>query len=127
VIVAFVVEDGPEYSTPTSSRVADSLKASGAQLWTIALQARSADLSSTEARERASVLTDVARRSGGDSRSVLTRQAIPQAFSRLAAQLQARYDVVYARPDALVPPEKLQVEVRRGGTRVTAPGWTTRR
>ena len=36
----------------------------------------------------------------------------------------ARYEIVYARPDSLVPPESLKVEVKRPKTRVWAPVWT---
>jgi hypothetical protein len=126
VMVAFVVEDGPEFSNLTSDRVADALKQANVSLWTVALQARSPDLSAPEVRERAAVLTDVARRSGGDSRSVLSRQGIAQTFTRLAAQIQARYDVVYARPDSTVPPERLQIEVKRSGVHVAAPSWAAR-
>lgn len=123
VMVAFVAEEGREFSNLTSDRVSDALKAAQVSLWTISLQARSPDLSASEMRERAAVLTDVARRSGGESRAVLARQALTQAFTQLAGQIQARYDVVYARPDMLVPPERLQVEVKRSGVRVASPSW----
>jgi hypothetical protein len=126
VLVAVVVEAGAEFSTSLHSRVEDALKAAGASLWTVAFTSGNQPLDSPETRERAQVLTDVARMSGGDARSVLSRQAITQALGRVATQILSRYDVVYARPDTLIPPAKLQVEVKRSGARVAAPGWTGR-
>ncbi|MEZ5317972.1 MAG: hypothetical protein R2752_11280 [Vicinamibacterales bacterium] len=124
VLVAVVVESGPEFSTALHQRVEDALKTAGASLWTIAFTPGGQPLATPEGRERAQVLTDVARRSGGDARNVLSRQAISQALARTATQILARYDVVYSRPDRMIPPEKLQVEVKRDGARVVAPAWT---
>jgi hypothetical protein len=45
--------------------------------------------------------------------------AIPDALKKLAGELLNQYVVTYGRPDALVPPEKVQVSV-------TKPGLTAR-
>lgn len=126
VLVAFIAEDGPEFGTPTNARVREALQESGASLWTVVLQARDPDLTRSEARERASVATDVARASGGDSRMVLSRPAIQTTLTKLAVQIRSRYDVTYGRPESLVPPSRLQVQVKRSGARVAAPAWTGR-
>ena len=126
VLVAFIAEDGPEFGTPTNARVREALRESGASLWTVVLQARDPDLTRTEARERAAVVSDVARASGGDSRMVLSRPAIQSTLTKLAVQIRSRYDVTYGRPESLVPPQRLQVQVKRPGARVAAPTWTGR-
>lgn len=127
VIIAFVVEDGPEFSHHYHAQVEDALKKAGASLWTITMQGRN-DLAteSQEARERAMVLSDVAKASGGAQRAVLSNTALESAMAETAAAIGARYDVTYGRPDALVPPKRLEVRVNRSGTRVAATSWPGR-
>ena len=122
-IVAFVVEDGPEFSNTLAEHVADRLRESGVVLWTVVLQGRTAPLFSSEVRERAEVVTDVAVRSGGLSRTVLSQQAVPRALADVASLLASTYRITYGRPDTLVPPEELEVTVRREDLRVLAPRW----
>jgi hypothetical protein len=126
VIVAFVVERGPEFSSSIHQAVADSLKAVGAQLWTIVLQEGAQSLDTPERRERAIVLGDVTRDSGGDNKTVLSSQALESAFLARAAILTSRYDVVYGRPESLIPPTKMEVDVKRQEVRVLAPRWVTK-
>jgi hypothetical protein len=124
VIVAFVIERSPEFSSTISKAVAESLKAVNAPLWTVVLQEGAQNIGTTELRERAIVIGDVTRDSGGDNKTVLSRQALEGAFLGRAAILNSRYDVVYGRPDSLIPPSKIEVEVKRKDVRVLAPRWT---
>lgn len=126
VIVAFLVERGPEFSSTINQAVAESLKAVNASLWTIVLQEGAQNVGTPELRERAIVLGDVTRDSGGDNKTVLSRQAIESAFLSRAALLLSRYDVVYGRPDSLIPPTKVEVEVKRKDVRVMAPRWVSK-
>jgi hypothetical protein len=123
VIVALAVESGPEFSNETHQRVEEALKASGASLWTVVLQDRTGDLNNTDRRERAIVFGDSTTASGGRNRVVLSRQGLESAMTKLAAELAGRYDITYGRPDSLVPPQKLKVEVKREGARLAAPSW----
>jgi hypothetical protein len=123
VIVAFVGESGPEFSTITHSRVAETLQAARASLWTVALQGPAGQAMYDEARERSPVLGDVARDSGGMTRVVLNRQGLEAGFRALGQALSAQLDVTYTRPDTLVPPKRIDVEVKKPDTRVTAPRW----
>ena len=126
VIVAFVVERGPEFSSSVHQAVAESLKAVGASLWTIVLQEGAQSLGTPELRERAIVLGDVTRDSGGENKTLLSSQALESAFLARAAILTSRYDVVYGRPEALIPPTKMEVDVKRQDVRVMAPRWVTK-
>ncbi len=126
VIVAFVVERGPEFSSTINKAVAEALKAVNASLWTIVLQEGAQNVGTPELRERAIVLGDVTRDSGGDNKTVLSRQALESAFLSRAALLLSRYDVVYGRPDSLIPPTKLEVEVKRKDVRVMSPRWVSK-
>ena len=123
VIVVFVNEDGPEFSNLTSERVRDALREANSSLWTVTLQTQ-APAMTTEARERGEVLTDVSTDSGGMHQLIVSRQGIDSAMTRVASAIGARYEIVYTRPDSLVPPDSLKVEVKRPKTRVWAPVWT---
>ena len=80
-------------------------------------------MGSSEARERALVLGDVTSWSGGTNTVILTPQALDGAFNSVAAQLTGRYLVTYGRPDSLVPPDRLEVEVKRRDVKVRATRW----
>jgi VWFA-related protein len=123
VIVAFVVEDGPEFSNDDRQMVERALKNAGVTLWTIPLEGRQA-ASSTAWRERAAVISDVAAASGGGTKAILDKQALERAFSSVATWLTSQVDVTYSRPDRLIPPTKLEVSVKRPELRVSAPRWT---
>jgi VWFA-related protein len=128
IMLAFVAEDGPEFSNASHDRIAGILKDSRVALWTIILQGDAAAANaSNERRERASVLTDVAAASGGGFKSILDHQGIVRAYSLLASQLTSQLDVMYARPDRLIPPTKMEVTVKRPGLRVIAPNWAGQR
>lgn len=126
VIVAFVDESGPEFSNLTHKQVADALRDAGASLWTITNQARTQSMGSTEARERAQVLGDVTVWSGGVNTAVLTPQALDTTFGSVADQILKRYKVTYGRPDTLVPPDKIEVQVKKADTKVRVTRWAGR-
>jgi hypothetical protein len=123
VIIAFVNENGPEFGNDSHTRVAEALKSVHAPLWTIVFQSPGVPGSDAE-RERAQVLTDVAVASGGMNKTFLSKQGIEPAFATVAQALVKQYDLVYARPDVLVPPSKLDVQTRDKSLRVIAPRWT---
>ena len=49
--------------------------------------------------------------SGGTRTDVLTSQAFEAKLQELAAILKSQHRVVYARPQTLIPPEKIEVSV----------------
>ena len=103
----------------------NALKSTGSSLWTIVLQGRAQQRSDNELeeRERQIVLGDSAEKSGGMRGLVLSKIGIEPHFKALAARLADRYAITYGRPEALVPPEKLEVSVTRPGTRVLVSRW----
>jgi hypothetical protein len=118
VIVAFTIDDATEYSTLRAEDVAAALKEAEASLWVVSLgSGRSGH------RERSRVIGDVTRDSGGMNRTTLAQMGIDAAFRAVGSAIMSRYDVVYGRPDSLVPPSRLNVEVRNRAWRVTAPRW----
>ncbi len=123
VIVAFVAEAGPEFSDQSERQIADVLRETGVTLWTVTLESRSGPGTSDGNRQRAIVVGDVVRRSGGLNKPVLSKQGLDPAFQAVAKAITSRYDVTYGRLESLVPPTKLDVSLRQGSHRVLAPGW----
>jgi VWFA-related protein len=124
VIVAFDMEDGQEFSNDSHESVTTALQNAKVTLWSIVLQEhRGLGLGGPEERERAIVLGDVTSASGGGNHAVLARQAIGKGFTWVATMLTSQLDVTYARPDALIPPKKLELDVTRKDVKIWAPRW----
>jgi VWFA-related protein len=117
VIVALTTE-GVEFSNAQYERVLSDLHASGATLHVLAIGTPSG-VTSDEIRNKNIVIARGTEETGGRREQLLTEMAIPDALSKLAGELLNQYLVTYGRPDALVPPEKIQVSV-------TKPGLTAR-
>ena len=64
-------------------------------------------------RERMFLLDQGPRASGGQRISLLSPMALDQALERLARELKGQYKVVYARPQSLIAPEKIEVASAR--------------
>ena len=126
VIVAYVYENGPEFSNRRPEVVFDSVAAARASLWVVARQGFSSATSTPENRERAMVIGDVTTRSGGRSSMVFDGSAIKGRLAEVATQLLSQFAVTYGRVDSLVPPDKLEIRLVNPDHRLAAPRWTTR-
>lgn len=124
VVVAFVIDASPVFSTQRHTHVADALRDANASLWTVQLQRTGTDDSPSE-QERARVVNDVTAWSGGLNVPILSGQGLERAFTTLSAALLGRYDVAYGRPEALIPPTRLAIESRNKALRLSAPRWPT--
>jgi len=126
VIVVFTTEASREFSTQTSQNVEEGLKnANNASLWAIELhETGGSPGNSDEERQRNIVLGDITTKSGGTRETVLDRMNIGAQFTKLGDRLTSRYVLTYSRPDALIPPSKLEVTSKRPGVRMLAPKWS---
>jgi hypothetical protein len=66
-------------------------------------------------RQRAVVLDRGPRETGGRRVDLLTSMALDDALQKLARQLTNEYRITYSRPESLIPPEKIEVGVKRPG------------
>ncbi|HUL74386.1 MAG TPA: VWA domain-containing protein [Vicinamibacterales bacterium] len=123
VIVAFDMEDGPEFSNDSNDSIRKTLQNTGVALWTVTLLEQRGAVVTPEARERAIVVSDVASDSGGGNKPLITRQAITLGLSWVATRLLSQLDVTYNRPEALIPPKQMEVEVTRKDVKLWAPRW----
>lgn len=124
VIVAFVAERGPEFSSDRHEQVEEALKQTRTALWSVVLQDPAGQDTSDAGRERSIVLSDVATASGGLTATVLNRQGIAGGFETVARAIAGQVAITYARPDTLIPPTRLEVSARQPSVRVIAPHWT---
>jgi hypothetical protein len=118
VIVA-ILSEGPELSNRQHDQVLDPLRASGAAFHAITLGRPSGSLSD-EMRNRNQVLDEGPRATGGRREELLTSMALEGRLKRLADELMHQYKVTYARPQSLIPPERVTVAAARPG--MTARG-----
>jgi hypothetical protein len=113
VIVA-VLSEGPELSNRQHDQVLEPLRAAGAAFHAITMGRPSTSLSD-ETRNRNMVLDEGPRDTGGRREELLTSQALAAKLTQLADELTHQYKVTYARPQSLIPPERVTVSAARPG------------
>jgi len=117
--IVVVTPELTEFSTLHFSQVLDGLKGSGAMMSAVVLQNARGSIQSDAGRNRAVVLDRGVKETGGWREDVLTSMSYRQALDRIAAALTHQYRVVYARPQTLIPPERVVVSASRGGLAVS--------
>jgi VWFA-related protein len=118
VIVVLMLED-VEFSTRYYQQVLDEIDKSRAALNVVALGQPEPN-TQDEIRNRNMVVAEGTARTGGRREQVLAATGIPGKMKQLAEELINQYVVTYARPEALIPPEKVSVSVSRPGVTVRA-------
>lgn len=119
--IVVVGTEGVEFSNDHYARVLDQLAESGATLWALTLMEGPRAPESDEVRNRAMVLGRGTEQTGGRQDQVLANSAVPLSLGKIADMIFNQYAVTYGRPDALVPPKKIDIDVRKPGSRVLAP------
>lgn len=115
-VMVVITTEGQEFSDLNYMQVVPDLRESGAALEAIVLRSRSApDPRDEAARDRGIVLDVGPRVTGGRRVDLLTSMALDGALKKLATQLTNEYRITYARPESLIPPEKVEVSVTRPG------------
>lgn len=123
-IVLPILTDGTEFSNLHYQTVLDALNESGAAMHAVAIGTFTPSMADAE-RNRATVLDQAPRRSGGQRMTLLSSMAVPETLEKLGHELLKQYKVVYARPESLIQPEAVTVDVTRPG--LTARGTPERR
>jgi hypothetical protein len=113
VIVAIVIE-GRELSYRMYDQVLDPLRSSGAPLYAVMIGQPVNGLSD-ETRSRNIVVDRGPTESGGAREQLLTSMALAGKLKQLADQLTHQYVVTYARPQTLIPPERVTVGTTKPG------------
>jgi hypothetical protein len=122
--IVIVTTENVEFSPRHYREVLEALARGGAQLHAVILTTPAGSSLDDPARNRASVLDEGPKRSGGTRTDVLTSQAFETRLQELAAILKSQHRVVYSRPQTLIPPEKVEITSPKPG--VTASGGPAR-
>ena len=121
-VIVPVITPGVEFTNRYARDVIRSVQDAGASMHAIVLGVL--DFDTIEERERALVLDEGTKQTGGQHVTLLTEMAVEQALVKLARELSSQYKVVYGRPESLIPPEKVEVASGRQG--VTMRGTPAR-
>jgi hypothetical protein len=113
--MVIVTGENREFSTRHYQDVLEELGKGGAQMHALVLTGPGGTMLTDEARNRASVLDLGPRNSGGTREDILTSQAFDMKLQELAKILKSQHRVVYARPQTLIPPEKVEVSATKPG------------
>lgn len=120
-VVVVVSFEGQELSNSHFSNVIDSLRQAGTSLFVVAVNTPSAeDFNTLERQSRETVYSRGTRESGGRLQTTLSSLGLEQELKELAAVLKQRYVVTYARPETLIPPDKVEVSSKRPSLDVRA-------
>jgi hypothetical protein len=117
--IVVVTTELTEFSNLHFSQVIDALEESGAMLSAVVLTNLRVSNQSDPWRNRAVVLDRGVRESGGIRVDVLTSVSYTGALAQIADALTHQHRVVYARPEQLIPPERITVAATRDGITVT--------
>lgn len=113
--IVILSTENVEFSNRHYNEVLDALQKAGAQLHVVILNTPAGASLDEASRNRAFVLDRGPRDSGGTRTDVLASQAFEPKLKELAAILKSQQRVVYARPDSLIPPEKVVVSAAKAG------------
>ena len=118
-VIVPVITDGTEFTNRYHREVVDAMTRAGAALHAITVGTFSVTQDDA-VRNRAIVLDDGPRATGGQRALLLSASGVPAALEKLARELSSQYKVVYGRPESLIPPEKTDVSSTRAGVTVRA-------
>ena len=113
--LVIVTTENIEHSTRHYRDVLDALKKSGAMMHALVLTSPGGSSLDDASRNRASVLDLGPKNSGGVRFDVVTSMGYEGRMQELAKILKSQHQVVYARPDRLIPPEKIEVTAAKAG------------
>jgi Ca-activated chloride channel family protein len=119
-ILVVAVESEVEFSNLYYTKVIDAIKQSGATLHVVAIGTPTASLSD-EMRNRNMTIADGTSLTGGRRDQVLAESGLSDRLAAVADEMTNQYVVSYSRPETLIPPEKLEVTVKKPGLTVRAP------
>jgi hypothetical protein len=117
--IVVLTTENVEFSTRHYRDVLDALKKGDAALHAVVLTTPAGAALDEASRNRAFVLDHGPRNSGGTRIDVLASQAFEVKLKELGAILKSQHRVVYARPQTLIPPEKLEITSAKPGMDVS--------
>ena len=111
--IVAIATNGPELSNRYRDQVIGALKDAGASLHIVMIGPPPTDVISSEGRERAIIFEEGPGQTGGRYDNVLAPSALPARLKQVADELTHQYLVTYARPQSLIPPERVKITSKR--------------
>jgi Ca-activated chloride channel homolog len=112
--VLVITGEGTDFSNTPYQNTLDAIRDSGAAVHVLLLTNRAnAVIRDDNARERAQVIDEGTRMSGGRRQDLLSSMAYGDALAKVAEDLSNQYKIVYGRPGVLVPPKSFEVGVKK--------------
>jgi Ca-activated chloride channel family protein len=118
--IVTIATEGREFSYEDHTTVLAALAESNATLHSLVLTRNRARFAGRAAREREFAIGQGAELTGGRREDLLTSMGLTNRMEALAAELNNQYRIVYARPETLISPERVQVSVDKPGLTVRA-------
>ena len=114
-LIVVLTTEGTDFSNPNYQHALDVLKQSGAALYAVVLTqpGNNVAINTEEGRNRAIVLADGSDSTGGRLIHVISSMSFSGTLAGVAEAIEQQYEIVYSRPGALIPPDKLEVKVNR--------------
>lgn len=112
-VIVVISGQGPEFSQRLHQNVLRDLRASHATLHSVVITRRRLPILRDDVRERELTLSEGTVLTGGRREDLLTSMSLADTLSDLARELKTQYRVTYARPDALIAPDRIDVAVRQ--------------
>ena len=119
-VILAITAGGPEFTDRYYEDFLPRLRDSGATFDAMVIAPKPPNLSDYGQRNREMFLDAATRATGGDRFTLLSSMALAGALDRLADELAGQYRITYGRPETLIPPERIEVSVKRPG--LTARG-----
>ena len=111
-VIIPVMTDGGDFVNRQFEQVMPEVKRAGAAIHAVTV-GNFVSSDTDELRNRARMLAEGTKDTGGQRVNLLTPMAVQQTLARLGRELSSQYKVVYGRPESLIPPEKIDVSARR--------------
>ena len=112
--VVVITGEGTDFSNTPYQNTLDAIRDSGAAVHVLLLTDRpNAAIRDDNARERALVIDEGTRMSGGRRQDLLSSMAYGDGLAKVAEDLGNQYKIVYGRPGVLVPPKSFEVGVSK--------------
>jgi len=119
IIAVLMMDDSVEFGGLYYQQVLDELEKGRAALHVVGLGKPSGS-ETDELRNRNQVIAIGTERTGGRRDLVMALTAADSHMKQLAQELLNQYVVTYARPDTLIPPQKIEVTVTKPGLKARA-------
>jgi VWFA-related protein len=120
-VMVVITAQGPEFSEISYQTVVDYVREGGAPLHSFVLMRDGVSPTDPAAQEVEMTIAVGTKLTGGRREDLLSAMAMTPRLQSLADELNNQYQVVYARPKALIPPKTIEVGARRPDAVVRAP------